>query len=347
MGSEIPMVTVIVPLYNVEPYVAQCIQSLRDQTWTDFEAICVDDGSSDASLEVARATAGDDPRFRFLKQPENRGQSAARNLALDHARGTYAVNLDADDYYVPDALERLVACVQADDLDLLFFAASTFYETRELHRTHPEMQDNRADIPGVMTGRQIYVEFERTDAFRPSACMFMVRRDLIERGGLRFEEGIIHEDLLFTMQVFPLAQRAAFLNESLYRRRMRPGSTMTTERGIKNVQGLFTVARRLEGWFEANRPDLPRDFRDAFCHRLFATWEIIARDLPDLDPLVVEEYRDGLSEEDRDAFNLHVYDFARVLDDAYKSVLGSRTYRVGHAITALPMWVRNRVKLPD
>ena len=208
-----PRVSVIIPIYNVERYIAECIESLLHQTFTDFEAICVDSGSSDRSIEIAREVAGDDSRFVFTESGDN-GQSVARNRALDMVRGEYLLNLDSDDYYVSDTLERLVKESDASSLDMLYFSAKTFYETDDLSRTNPERQDNRPDIPGVLSGPDMYVQMEKTGAFRPSACMFMFKRSLVEEAGLRFVEGIIHEDLLFTMMIVPLAKKTAFLNET-------------------------------------------------------------------------------------------------------------------------------------
>lgn len=342
---DTPLVTVVIPSYNVEAYYSECLQSLLDQTYTNFEALCIDDGSTDSTVEVGRRTVGDDPRFVFVEQ-ENAGQSAARNVALDRARGVYVLHLDSDDSYSPDALEVLVKKAQDEELDLLCFSASTFYETRELNRTHPENQDNRRDIEGVMDGYHLFTAFERVDSFRPSACLFMYRREMIEDAGLRFEEGVIHEDLLFTMQVFPLAQRAAFLNRVLYRRRMRAGSTMTSARSIKNVRGLFVVAEKLEAWFDAHQDELNQDYCDAFCHRLFDTWETMARDVFAVGEENIKEFRDTLSPAQRRSFNLHVYEFGKCLDRVYRSIYESKTFKVGHAIMAFPVWLKSRFVLP-
>lgn len=344
-APEAPLVTVVIPSYNVEAYYAECLQSLLDQTYANFEALCIDDGSTDNTVAVGKRTVGDDPRFVFVEQ-KNAGQSAARNVALDRARGVYVLHLDSDDYYTPDALELLVAKAQNEELDLLCFSASTFYETRELNRTHPENQDDRRDIEGVMDGCHLFAAFERVDSFRPSACLFMYRREMIEDAGLRFEEGIIHEDLLFTMQVFPLAQRAAFLNRVLYKRRMRAGSTMTSARSIKNVQGLFTVAEKLETWFDAHQDELSQEYCDAFCHRLFDTWETVARDVPVVGEEKIKEFRDTLSPAQRRSFNLHVYELGKCLDRVYSSIHESKTFKVGHAIMAFPVWLKSRFVLP-
>ena len=101
--SSAPVVSVIIPMYNTERYIDECIASLRAQTFPYFEAFCVDDASEDASFVSAqRATAGD-ARFTCLQLPQHGGQSVARNAALEQARGEYVVLLDSDDYLVPCA----------------------------------------------------------------------------------------------------------------------------------------------------------------------------------------------------------------------------------------------------
>ncbi|MEG0454544.1 MAG: glycosyltransferase family A protein, partial [Bacteroides sp.] len=89
-------VSVIVPIYNCASYIGECLGSLKAQTFADFEVLCVDDGSTDGSLDVARVAVVGDDRFWFGALSENRGQSAARNVALDRAQGEYLVLLDSD-----------------------------------------------------------------------------------------------------------------------------------------------------------------------------------------------------------------------------------------------------------
>ncbi len=337
---EEPLVSVIVPIYNVEAYVGECMQSLLAQAFRDFEVLCVDDGSTDASVRKAKEAVGQDARFVFLGQP-NAGASAARNKALSQARGRYVLFLDSDDAYSPDALETLVGIAQAEDLDLLYFSASTFYENAQLARTHAENLDERTEVPQVLSGQELLVELERTDSFRPSVCLCLFRRGLIEETGLRFEEGILAEDLLFTMQILPQAKRATYRRKSLYRRRMRADSTTTKDVGISNIHGHFVAARGMLAWYRQNAEGTSQAFRDAYCHRLFSTWETAARLVPEVGEEEVLEYRDGLSPADRDLFNVHVFEMGKMLDEAYRSVLHSRTYRAGKAITALPMWLRD------
>lgn len=101
------LVSIIIPVYKVEKYIEKCMQSLLDQTYENFEALVVDDGSPDNSITLAKELVGDDPRFIFLEK-ENGGQGSARNLGLDHAKGDYIAFLDSDDSYTSDALETIV-----------------------------------------------------------------------------------------------------------------------------------------------------------------------------------------------------------------------------------------------
>lgn len=111
------LVSVIVPVYKVERYIEKCMQSLLEQTYKNFEALIVDDGSPDKSIELARAVVGDDPRFVFFEK-ENGGQGTARNLALDNAKGDYIAFLDSDDYYESDYLDIMLEEIVRKDADI-------------------------------------------------------------------------------------------------------------------------------------------------------------------------------------------------------------------------------------
>ena len=339
--------SVIVAAFNVEPYIADCIESLKRQTYRDFEAIVVDDASTDETLRVARLHAGDDERFLFFEQSENAGQSAARNVGLLHATGDYVLFLDSDDYYRDDALQAIADRIAGDDLDQLYFAAETFYENRTLRRTRYEDQESRVSIDGVMSGVDLYVAFEKTEAFRPSSCLYAVRRSVIEDARLRFREGIIHEDLLFLMELMPLPRRAAFFNEPLYRRRMREGSTMTSAFSMRNVDGLFRVQQALRAWILEHASGQSQDFCDAYAARVFYTCEVAARYLFEISEADMYAYRQGLNLQDRVDFDLHILELHKALKGVYDELEGSRTYRLGRLFLAFPSWVKSRVIMPQ
>lgn len=115
------LISVIIPVFNVERYIERCVQSLLDQSYKEFEALIVDDGSPDSSIELAKAIVGEDPRFIFLEK-KNGGQGTARNLGLDHAKGDYIAFLDSDDFYTNDALKIVFNEISKDSsIDVLSF----------------------------------------------------------------------------------------------------------------------------------------------------------------------------------------------------------------------------------
>ena len=110
-----PLFSIVIPVYNLSPYIASCLQSVQAQTFTDWEAVCVDDGSADDSGEIIRAMAADDPRIRCIRQ-ENAGVSVARNTALAEAKGEYICFLDGDDLLHPQFLALLLEAIDGFDI---------------------------------------------------------------------------------------------------------------------------------------------------------------------------------------------------------------------------------------
>ncbi|MBR0438369.1 MAG: glycosyltransferase family 2 protein [Clostridia bacterium] len=114
MGS---LISVIIPVYNVEVYLEEALQSVRDQTYGNLEIIIIDDGSTDGSGGICERSAAEDPRFRVICQ-ENRGLSAARNRGLDVSTGEYIAFLDPDDAYLPSFMEKMLTAMERDGTDI-------------------------------------------------------------------------------------------------------------------------------------------------------------------------------------------------------------------------------------
>ena len=110
-------VSVIIPVYNVEPYLKQCMDSVVGQTLKDIEIICVDDGSTDGSLDILREYAAEDNRIQIIEQ-KNAGAGAARNNGMRHATGKYLSFLDSDDFFEPRMLEKAYDLAEKDQADL-------------------------------------------------------------------------------------------------------------------------------------------------------------------------------------------------------------------------------------
>ena len=126
--NSILKVSVIIPVYNVEQYLRECLDSVTSQTLKQIEIICIDDGSTDNSLEILKEYQAKDTRIKIIRQ-ENGGLSSARNTALKHCSGDYITFVDSDDYLRTDALQLLTEKAQENDLDMLTFGGYNFDDT--------------------------------------------------------------------------------------------------------------------------------------------------------------------------------------------------------------------------
>lgn len=235
-------ISVIIPVYNTQKYIAECIQSVLSNDYKDVEIICVDDGSTDSSLEQIQKLAKENSCIKVLSQ-ENKGQSAARNLALQAAQGEYVYFLDSDDKISSNALGSLYACLQENDLDVLYFSGDSFYDTEQLAEQFSEFQNSylRTGVyEGSGTGLEILQQLRDNGDYSVSPCIQIIRRGLLVENNISFYEGIIHEDNMFSLKVMINAKRAKCVNDIYFHRRIREDSVMTSQKTHKNLLGYYT-----------------------------------------------------------------------------------------------------------
>lgn len=227
-----PLVTVIVPIYNVAGYLAECLNSLVRQTLKQIEIIMVNDGSTDNSEAIAKTYSGKYENFKLISG-ENRGLSAARNIGLEVASGEYVYFLDSDDFIADNAIEKLYDKASKDKLDQLRFVAYTFIDGTHDYAWSRRGAGNAGgrkgykytgEYPGTYTGLEFYQLAMSNGDYYPNCCLIFTRRSVIEDNHLRFHEGIIFGDNLFNFELTTLCQRVALLHEPLYYRRYRSGS---------------------------------------------------------------------------------------------------------------------------
>lgn len=243
----LPRISVIIPVYNVAEHVAACIDSLRAQTLDAFEAIVIDDGSTDGSGAVAQRAIADDPRFRLIRQ-DNAGLSGARNTGLDVATGTYIAFVDSDDRVMPDYLMRLwqtleetggdwVACaIQSNSTDGTGGAHSAIHGASDLSRH-------------VAATRYPFETWSDVICHFPSAWNKLYRRTLID--GLRFDEGTWFEDHGFFHRAAARTDHIIHLPEALYiQTRGRAGQITTTD--DDRVFEQFDVLAAMQQMFAAS-----------------------------------------------------------------------------------------------
>jgi len=238
-------VSVILPVYNVAPYLEETFESLIHQSLSDFEIIAVNDGSTDHSEEIIKKYQQLDARVIFFSQ-NNQGQSAARNLALRHARGKYIYMMDSDDVISnPDALQICYDYAEKNQADFIFFDGESFSEAKKhrtswnTKRTHLVEENTRYD------GNYLLNLMLDTQAHNCVVWLLFIRRDFIKRIGLGFHDGIIHEDELFTTILTLSSDNIFCLRQNLVGHRIRTASTMGINFSKRNLNCYLTVADQL------------------------------------------------------------------------------------------------------
>ena len=247
-----PRFSILIPVYNVEKYLDDCLQSVLAQSFTDYEVIAVDDGSTDCSgaiLDKHRETfARRDIPYTVIHK-ENEGLGGARNSAMEHATGDYLLFLDSDDMLQPQALEVLNNNLLGEDL-LCFNGQRLFEETHTLEPPQPLQ-------PEGPLGGWDYFNRHALEARRFAfVCVVLrcYRRQFLVDEELLFESGSYHEDNEFTPMVCYCAKRVRVISDVLYTYRIRPGS-ISTHRSLKHKHDLIIIANSLM-WLNANEKDI-------------------------------------------------------------------------------------------
>lgn len=245
-------VSVIVPIFNVERYLAECLDSLINQSIPDVEIICVNDGSTDTSLDIALRYAQKNPNFVVVSQL-NRGLSGARNTGLKFATGKYVHFLDSDDFMDLRSYEQLLEKAEANDLDVLFFDAESYYEDEALRREFPWYEhgyESKSAGDGIFDGETYFINAILESDFRISACMYLVRKEFLDENNIRFLEGLVHEDNYFTYVCALLSRKTSHLSAPFYGRRVVRGSLTIRDKKFRHAYGYFKSYLELRNFID-------------------------------------------------------------------------------------------------
>ncbi len=268
-----PLVSVIIPIYNAEKWLRACLDSALGQTYGNTEIILVDDGSADKSGAICDEYAQKDKRVRVIHK-ENGGASSARNAGLDIMTGEYVYFLDSDDKTVPELLEKLVESAVQNASELVFFDAYAVDEdtgrVSESNYSHREKYE-------PATGVELMRRMVGNGDFRIAVYLMLLSSDLIRRGGLRFTEGIMYEDFIFTCQAFCLAESVSYVPEYLYYRLYHANSVMTAKKTVFNFRSALTAYRGVRDFSEANGNIVPEKYVARGAHNVFSCYEALTR----------------------------------------------------------------------
>ncbi len=239
MSSSNPKVSVIIPVYNTEKYLPDCLDSVLNQTLRDVEVIGVNDCSPDRCGEILDEYASRDDRVKPIHLPENRRQGFARNRGMEQATGKYLYFLDSDDTIEPETLEELSSLADKDHLDAVFFDSKERYESEELKKAHvPPFSLRQGKYRDeVVSGIELMEAFLRQNEWTSYPQRIFWRKEFLEQNNIRNIEGSEHEDEFFAFAGALTAKRVRYVRKQYFTLRIRPNSVMTSPKMPKNFHG--------------------------------------------------------------------------------------------------------------
>lgn len=235
-------ISIIVPIYNVEVYLKDCIDYLLNQDFNgEYEIICVNDGSTDNSIEILKEYEKTNDKIVLVDQ-KNKGLSGARNTGFKNAKGKYIMFLDSDDYLKHNkVISLLYEEVEKNSLD--FVVADFEYDYEEKSKNY-RIQRSESIKNKVMNGRELFDLGIKTKSIMSVVWNKLYRRDFLEKNNLWFYEGIIYEDMEFTPRAYYLASRVKYIDEVVVMYRQREGSIMSSFNTNK-LDNYLTIAESL------------------------------------------------------------------------------------------------------
>lgn len=233
-----PLVSIVVPVYNVESYIEECLQSVCSQTYENLEIICVDDVGNDGSMDVVRSFAVKDCRIKIIEHDKNKGLAEARNTGLEHVSGDYVFFLDSDDWLSIDAIEKYVRSAKVGESDIVVGQGLAFSdddtentrivtESTNLWLTLPKEVEVRARNLLLMVNKIPCVAWGK-----------LFRREILFNNKLKFiAENVRHEDNGFHLKCMTCRPTVSVVNDCVYHYRIRASSIMGKVREAKGGRG--------------------------------------------------------------------------------------------------------------
>ena len=253
-------ISVIIPVYNVKRYLKTCLDSVVNQSFQDFEVICVNDGSTDGSLEILKQYADNHDNIKIITK-NNGGLGSARNAGLDACLGDYIFFLDSDDYIDVNALEKLYENAISNGSDLVFNKIARFNDQNNIDYKRPGYDFYKTfkddDFSNLTFDYKDIKKHVLNSSF--SAWSKLYNKSFLDKfDDFTFPQGIAYEDVLFHVKAVTRANRMSYVNEFLYFYRNNPNSIVNNNNGFD----IFTVVDSVEDYLKAN--NLTDEFEEEF-----------------------------------------------------------------------------------
>ncbi len=233
-----PLISVIVPIYKVEKYLDDCVQSLINQTYKNIEIILVDDGSPDNCGQMCDEYAAQDRRIKVIHK-DNGGLSDARNVAIDVAQGEWITFVDSDDYVTEDYTETLYNLVAKYNCEISVALHQKFLDGQSPHVHFPSISEEKMDSKYAV--EQMFYQ----EKFDNAAWSKLYHRKLFE-SGIRYPKGLLFEDLPTTYKLMLLSSSVAFTNKKIYYYRLRNSSIEGSSYNPKKIESALSVAKLMD-----------------------------------------------------------------------------------------------------
>lgn len=244
------LVSVIIPFYEVEEYIEECLKSVAKQTFLNLEIICVNDGSRDESRDIVRKFVNTDKRFRVIDQA-NGGLSDARNTGIDIAKGDYLFLLDSDDVIASECIQTLVSLLETEEADL---AVSNYWS---FDNSNNDIREEGSSIILSADGMDLYGKYYEDTSLGVAlntAWGKLYKRELFNE--IRYPKGVLHEDEFVTYKLFAMAKKAIYTSQQLYGYRQRAGSIMSNNYGIERFSAIDAMIEKVDFFITRNEQSL-------------------------------------------------------------------------------------------
>lgn len=253
-----PQISVVVPVYNVEKYLRECLDSLANQTFEDFEVICVNDGSDDSSHDILEEYASEDERFKIVSQ-ENKGLSGARNTGMNYIKGRYLLFLDSDDWLELNALELLYNHANALNSEMVIFPYRYFNQETKQYEENDFTKLNMFDS-SVDNKNFNYKNIPETVFRIPHESIKLYDVKTLKKLAVKFPEGLNYEDAYFFYKIFFKLNKVSIIRTPIYNYRIRNDSICTT--GTEKSFDIFKILTSIENFLKED--EIYESFKDEF-----------------------------------------------------------------------------------